>query len=165
MYFDLQKTPEYKTGLECEIKAQNIIRKFEKVEIIETCNNSDFDFKDSNGKTYEVKNDSLSIKTKHFFITFKQQFKNNNYFQPAGISNSKSDYYMLRYGNEFYKIKTAILKMIIFNNIFFDDDDKEAPQKKYDYIEYNNNRGDLIHGIRVPVIDIEAYVKKYLIED
>ena len=77
----------------------------------------------------KLKNDSLSIKTKHFFITYKQQFKNNNYFTAAGISNSKSDYYMLRYGNEFYKIKTAILKMIIFNNIFFDDDDKEAKKK------------------------------------
>ena len=41
----------------------------------------------------------------------------------------------------------------------------KKPKKKYDYIEYNNNRGDLIHGIRLPVIDIEAYVKKYLIED
>ena len=67
MYFDLQKTPEYKMGFEYEKIAQNIIKKYEKVDIIETCNNSDYDFKDSNGITYEVKNDSLSIKTKHFF--------------------------------------------------------------------------------------------------
>ena len=118
MYFDLQKTPEYKKGATYEIKAQNIIKKYEKVDIIETCNNSDYDFKDSNNITYEVKNDSLSIKTKHFFITYKQQFKNNNYFTAAGISNSKSDFYMLRYGNEFYKIKTATLKMVIFNYNF-----------------------------------------------
>ena len=68
---------------------------------------------------------------------------------------------MLRYGSHFYKIKTATLKMVIFNNMFIDD--KEA--KKYDYIEYNNNRGDIIRGIRVPAIDIEAYSIKYFIED
>ena len=67
MYFDLQKTPEYKKGATYEVKAQNIIKQFEKVDIIELCNNSDFDFKDSKNITYEVKNDSLSIKTNIFY--------------------------------------------------------------------------------------------------
>ena len=159
-YKHLPDTPEYNKGVTYEMKAQNIIRKCENLEIIETCNNSDYDFKDSNGKTYEVKNDTLSIKTKHFFITYKQQFKSSNCFQAAGISNSKSDYYMLRYGNYFYKIKTAILKMIIFNNMFIDDNDK-----KYDDVEYKNNWGDIIIGIRVPAIDIEKYSINYLIDD
>ena len=75
MYFDLQKTPEYKRGLEYEIIAQNIIKKYEKVDIIETCNNSDYDFKDSNCITYEIKNDSLSIKTKHFLLHLNNNSK------------------------------------------------------------------------------------------
>ena len=67
IYYNLQQTPEYKKGATYEIKAQTIIKQFEKVDIIETCNNSDYDFKDSNGKTYEVKNDTVAIKTKHFY--------------------------------------------------------------------------------------------------
>ena len=55
VYFNLQEAPEYKRGLEYEIKAQHVIKKIEKVDIIETCNNSDYDFRDSNLKTYEVK--------------------------------------------------------------------------------------------------------------
>ena len=179
-YYNLQDTPEYKKGATYEKIAQNIIKKYEKVDIIETCNNSDYDFKDSNGITYEIKNDSLSIKTKHFFITYKQQFKNNNYFTAAGISNSKSDFYMLRYGNEFYKIKTATLKMIIFNNMYIEDnkDNKETLYKHLEYnntkdnketlykhLEYNNNRGDIIRGIRVPAVDIVKDSIIYLIED
>ena len=160
-YYNLQDTPEYKKGATYEKIAQNIIKKYEKVDIIETCNNSDYDFKDSNNITYEVKNDSLSIKTKHFFITYKQQFKNNNYFTAAGISNSKSDYYMLRYGNEFYKIKTATLKMIIFNNMYIEDNKGIL----YKHLEYNNNRGDIIRGIRVPAVDIVKDSIIYLIED
>ena len=160
-YYNLQDTPEYKKGATYEQIAQNIIKKYEKVDIIETCNNSDYDFKDSNGITYEIKNDSLSIKTKHFFITFKQQFKNNNYFTAAGISNSKSDYYMLRYGNHFYKIKTATLKMIIFNNMYIEDNKGIL----YKHLEYNNNRGDIIRGIRVPAVDIVKDSIIYLIDD
>ena len=161
IYYNLPDTPEYKKGATYEVKAQNIIKQFEKVDIIETCNNSDYDFKDSNGKTYEVKHDSLSIKTKHFFITYKQQFKNNNCFTAAGISNSKSDYYMLRYGSHFYKIKAATLKMTIFNNMYIEDN-KDIP---YKHLEYNNNRGDIIRGIRVPAADIEKYSIIYLIDD
>ena len=150
VYYNLPDTPEFKAGLEYEIKAQNIIKQFEKVDIIETCNNSDYDFKDSNGLTYEIKNDRLSHKTKHFFITYKQRIKNQ--FQPAGISTTKSYFYMLRYGDEFYKIKTAVLKMIIHDN-------------KYNHVQYDNNRGETIIGIRVPAVDIESHAIKYLIED
>ena len=68
VYYNLQDTAEYKKGLTYEIKAQNIIKQFEKVDIIETCDNSDFDFKDSNNKTYEIKNDTLSHKTNTFLL-------------------------------------------------------------------------------------------------
>jgi len=59
---------------------------------------------------------------------------------------------MLRYGEEFYKIKTAVLKMVIYDN-------------NYICVECNNNRGETIIGIRVPVVDIEPHAVKYLIED
>jgi len=151
VYFNLQETAEYKRGLEYEIKAQNIIKKFEKVDIIVTCHNSDYDFKDSNNITYEVKNDAKSCITNNFFMTYKQKFNNKNEYQPAGISNSKSDFHMLRYGEYFYKIKTTILKMIIFEH-------------KYKDIYFDNNRGDTIVGLKIPVKDLEPYVIKYLIE-
>ena len=35
----------------------------------------------------------------------------------------------------------------------------------YNRITYDNNRGDIIIGIRVPEADIEPYAIKYLIED
>ena len=54
VYYNLPDTPEYKAGVEYEIKAQNMIKKCENVDIIETCNNSDYDFKDSTGNTYEI---------------------------------------------------------------------------------------------------------------
>jgi len=152
VYYNLPDTPEYKAGLEYEIKAQNIIKKCEKVDIIEISNNSDYDFKDSNGLSYEIKNDRLSYKTKHFFITYKQQFKNKTEFQPAGITKTKSDYYMLRYGDEFYKIKTAVLKMIIHDN-------------NYNHVQCDNNIGETIIGIRVPAVDIAEYSINFLIED
>ena len=59
---------------------------------------------------------------------------------------------MLRYGDEFYKIKTAVLKMIIHDN-------------NYNHVQYDNNRGETIIGIRVPAVDIEPHAIKYLIED
>ena len=55
MVYNLHETKEYKKGFPYEIKAQNIIKQKEQVDIIETCNNSDYDFKDSNNISYEVK--------------------------------------------------------------------------------------------------------------
>ena len=66
VFYNLTDTQEYKSGLDYEIKAHNIIKQFEKANIIETCNTADYDFKDSNGDTYEIKNDTISHKTTHF---------------------------------------------------------------------------------------------------
>ena len=95
----MQDTYEYKEiGLPMEIMAQNIIKRAYRVQIIETCNNADFDFKDSNNITYEIKADRRSISTHNFFITYAQQTLAISELQPTGISKSKADYHMLMYG-------------------------------------------------------------------
>ena len=152
MGYIMHNTLEYKKGLPYEIKAQNIIKLALDVDVIDICNNGDYDFKDSDGKTYEVKNDTLSFKYKTFFITYKQKMNNNTFYQPAGISTSKSDYYMLRFGESFYKIKTSNIRMLIFQNEY-----KHACSK--------NDRGDLIVGIRLPVDDVKPYATIYNFDD
>ena len=73
MKYNLQDTTEYKDiGYPAEIKAPEIIKNNENVEIIETCNNYMYDFKDSNNITYEIKNDITSNITNNFFITYAQ---------------------------------------------------------------------------------------------
>ena len=50
-----------------EIIAQNKICLLNNVKIIDVCNNSDYDFKTSDNKTFEVKCDHASNKTNIFF--------------------------------------------------------------------------------------------------
>ena len=112
-FFKFTNRPEYINGFNFELLVHKIIKDNENINIIEICNNADYDFKDNNNITYEIKNDSRSIKTGNFFITFKQKFVNKNNYQLAGISVTKSDYYILRYGNKIYKIKTDIIIYLI----------------------------------------------------
>jgi hypothetical protein len=80
-YYNLEDTHEYKNiGLPMEIQAQQIIKKALSVDIIETCNNSDYDFKDSNDNTYEIKADMKSHITNNFFITYGQKTMANTEF-------------------------------------------------------------------------------------
>ena len=147
-FFKFTNRPEYISGFNFELLVHKIIKDNENINIIEICNNADYDFKDNNNITYEIKNDSRSIKTGNFFITFKQKFVNKNNYQLAGISVTKSDYYILRYGNKIYKIKTDILKEIINNNF-------------YNIVDYKNNRGDNIGGYLVPAVDIVTHCVIY----
>ena len=131
----MEDTYEYKEiGLPMEIMAQNIIKKAYGVDIIETCNNADFDFKDSNHITYEIKADRKSSSTDNFFITYGQKTLANTELQPAGISKSKADYHMLMYGESFYKIKTADIRLLIFKNT-------------YHKLTCRNARKEEIHGL------------------
>ena len=36
---------------------------------------------------------------------------------------------------------------------------------KYNFVQYDKNRGETIIGIRVPVVDIEPHSNKYVIDD
>ena len=148
-FYKMQDTYEYKEiGLPMEIMAQNIIRRAYGVQIIETCNNADFDFKDSNNITYEIKADRRSISTHNFFITYAQQTLANSELQPAGISKSKADYHMLMYGESFYKIKTADIRLFIFKNV--------CPK-----LTHMNSRNEESHGLLVKVSSLKPYAIIY----
>ena len=117
MKYNLQDTREYKDiGYPAEIKAREIIKNNENVEIIETCNNYMYDFKDSNNITYEIKNDITSNVTNNFFITYAQTNNKHEEYIPAGISRSIAVYYMILHNNKFYKIKREDILYLIISN-------------------------------------------------
>ena len=148
-FYKMQDTYEYKEiGLPMEVMAQNIIKRAYGVQITETCNNADFDFKDSNNITYEIKADRRSISTHNFFITYAQQTLANSELQPAGISKSKADYHMLMYGESFYKIKTADIRLLIFKNA-------------YHTLITKNARKEEIHGLLLKVSCLKQYAIIY----
>ena len=145
----MEDTYEYKEiGLPMEIMAHNIIKRAYGVDIIETCNNADFDFKDSNHITYEIKADRRSISTNNFFIAYGQKTLANTELQPAGISKSKADYHMLMYGESFYKIKTADIRFLIFKNAYYTRITKNA-------------RNEEIHGLLLKVSCLKQYAIIY----
>ena len=92
------------------LSAERVCRR-NSVKIIEICENADYDFKTSDGLTYEVKADSMSLKTGNFFIEFI------GYGQPSGISISKSNYYILSDTEKYYLIETDKLKLLVENCI------------------------------------------------
>ena len=149
-YFNLEETHEYKNiGLPAEIKAREIIKKVMNVEIKEVCNNADYDFKDSNNITYEVKADRLSIKTDNFFMEYGQKTPVDIKLKPSGISKSKADYHMLMYGESFYKIKTEDIRYLIVLNDY----------RKTHYI--HTDKTEERQGVLLPVNDIEPYAIIY----
>ena len=117
--------------------------------IIETCNTSDYDFKDSNNITYEVKADRKSHLTKRFFIEYGQQTLANTEFQPSGISESKADYFMITYGESFYNIKTDVIRYLILS------------KKHYDRLTYNTNRKEQTMGILIVESDLKPRATIY----
>jgi hypothetical protein len=141
-------------GQPMEIIAQNVIKKADNVTIIETCNNSDYDFKDSNNITYEVKADQKSLLTGNFFIACMHKGLYDTEFQPSGISKSKSDYHLITYGESLYKIKTHTLRHMIML-------DYERRERRYLIKSYSNSRNETIKGILVKVEDIKAYARIY----
>ena len=152
MSYKVEDNWEYKMiGQPMEIKAQNVIKKAYNVDIIETCNNSDYDFKDSNNVTYEVKADQLSITTGNFFIAYSQKYPFIPEFISAGISKSKADYHLITYGESFYKIKTADIRHILMSD------------NKGKYLErmFINARNEYIKGFLLKVEDIKPYAIIY----
>ena len=148
-YYNLEDTHEYKNiGQPMEQIAQQIIKNAMNVDIIQTCKNSDYDFTDSNNITYEIKADRKSHITNNFFITYGQKTIANTEFQPACISKSKSDYHMLLCGDSFYKVKTDIIRFLIFTN-------------DYRKVTRVNGRNEDILGILLKVDDIKPYATIY----
>ena len=148
-FYRLDETDEFKRGFKAETIAQEIIKKAMSVDIIETCNTSDYDFKDSKNITYEVKADGKSHLTKRFFIEYGQQTLANTEFQPSGISKSKADYYMITYGESFYKVKTDVIRYLILLNLH------------YVRLTYNTNRNEQTKGIFLLESDLKPYATIY----
>jgi hypothetical protein len=158
MTFDVQKTQEYDNAKPYELIAQRIITHANNVQVIEDDDTpgrpdyqkSWFDFRTSDQITYEVKQDSRSINTGNFFIAGMQSFKNETYKAYCGICKTKADYYMLLFGNEFYKIDTDIIIDLLLTNT-------------YKVARYGNKRGDTIYGILLPVAHVKPFAEVYSI--
>jgi hypothetical protein len=152
-FYCLADTKEFKRGFKAEVVAQQIIKQAMHVDITETCDNSDYDFKDSNNITYEVKADGKSHLTRKFFIEYGQQTLANAEFQSSGISKSKADYYMITYGESFYKIKTDVIRYLMLLNLH------------YNRVTYTTNRGEQTRGILVVEGDLKPHATIYKFED
>jgi hypothetical protein len=92
-----------------QIAIDKITKKYD-VELIEWLDNSDYDFKTSDGKTYEVKADLKSAKTTNFFIEYR------GFEKPTGISITKATYYIITDGKHYYKIKTKKIRGLLDDN-------------------------------------------------
>ncbi len=79
-----------KIGQAIEIKAQQKILSFyeNKDTIADTCSNYRYDFKLSNGDTYEIKFDRLACKTNNIFVEVIQPNKN------SGLLTTEAKYYI-----------------------------------------------------------------------
>jgi len=102
-------------GRKYEEEAQEIIKTLFKTEIIEIQTDENYkdvlyDFKTSDGTTYEIKADLLSNKTGNFFI----EFQNSNYY--TGITTTKAKYHIITNGTIYYLIKTRKIKQLILFN-------------------------------------------------
>jgi hypothetical protein len=116
-----------KIGQAIELKTQQKILSYHdnKYTITETCNNYRYDFKLSNGDTYEIKFDRLSCKTNNIFVEVLQFNKN------SGLLTTEAKYYVfvientnknLFCNNEsnllYYRIKVKILKKLIKTQLY-----------------------------------------------
>ena len=90
------------------LSAERVCRR-NSVKIIEICENADFDFKTDDGLTFEVKADTVSLKTNNFFIEFL------GYGKPSGIDITKANYYILTDTEKYYLIETDKLKLLVEN--------------------------------------------------
>lgn len=100
-------------GKEQEQEAINRITRNYHVQLVEQLNNSDYDFKTSDGKTYEVKFDQKSTITNNFFIEY------HGFAKKTGIDITRAKYYIITDGTNYYKLRTRHIKTLIKNNKYF----------------------------------------------
>ena len=87
-----------------EIEAITRIKNKFNVELLKRCNTSKYDFKMSNKMRYEVKADLMSRRTGNFYIEYF------GYGKPTGLSVTKSDFYIITDGIDYYMIATEHLQ-------------------------------------------------------
>jgi len=102
-----------------EDKAKEFLKQNRHVEITaeQTSHNYQtmhFDFQTSDGMTYEVKADRMSVKTGNFFIEYE------GYGKPSGISITKAKKHIITDEQYFYIIRTRKLKQLIKDNNYND---------------------------------------------
>lgn len=92
-----------------EIISQDRICSFFSTEILNTCNNSNYDFETTSNIKYEVKADHMSLKTGNFYIEI------NGYNKASGLSTSKANFYIITDTVNYYLIDINILKALVIN--------------------------------------------------
>lgn len=102
-------------GRKYEEIAQEMIKTLYTTEITEIQTDENYkyvnyDFKTSDGTTYEIKADLLSTRTNNFFIEYK------NLKCLTGITTTKAKYHIITNGTHYYLIKTRKIKELIFLN-------------------------------------------------
>jgi len=86
------------------------------LEVIEERNDNLYDFKLSNGSTYEVKYDRMCSQTGNLYV------ETQSHSRMAGLSVCQADYYIFAVGEfktKFYIIKTDELKQMIIDDKYF----------------------------------------------
>jgi hypothetical protein len=96
-----------KTYQPFEVIASELIKEKYNVHIVSFCNDSRFDFIDSNGVSYEVKTEPTSLKTGNNFVEFQA------YGKPSGISVTQADYYIFSNTVDYYMMLTNKLKELV----------------------------------------------------
>ena len=124
-------------GDKYEWESQRRIIELNAVKIINVQNDDNYqythyDFKTSDGLTYEVKADLMSSKTNHFFIEYMGNAK------PSGILITQADKHILISDNKYYLIDTSQLKNLISS-------------RKYRTV---STRDKSTHGYLFPVDDV-----------
>jgi len=100
-----------------EDKFKTCIKELYDVEVIEEQTSDNYttmhyDFKTSDGKTYEVKADRKSTQTGNFFI----EYEGNN--KPSGLSITKAKTHVFTDEAFFYVIRTRKLKELLKTNTY-----------------------------------------------
>ena len=156
MTFDVQNTQQYHNAKPFELIAQRIIMHAYNVQVIEDddtpgrTNHAEYDFRTSDQITYEVKRDSRSIETGNFYIKFSQRFKEQANWIEAGLYVTKADYYMITFGNNFYKIQTDIIIELLIADT-------------YPIVRSPTKRGDFTRGFLLPVKLVKPFAEVYSI--
>ena len=102
-----------------EDKAKLFITQYKNVEVVEEQNKDNYstmhyDFKTSDGISYEVKADKRSFSTGNFFIEY------SGYGKPTGIRITTADKHILTDEQQFYIIRTSKIIKLLRDNTYKD---------------------------------------------
>ena len=108
--------------------------------------NSDYDIRDSNGVTYEVKADVKALKTGNFFV----EYASHNETRLSGLSVTKANYHVLTDTINYYLISTEKLKSAVkstFYHKLHDDKDGTVQHRLHGSVQRHQEDCDLSHRL------------------